>query len=155
MEPWATSDQVWQGALIGCATAVALLVLRNARPETRYAVACAGLMLCLAWPAAELAMGLAGDSEPVPLGVPLGALTTIGGAQMADGWVNVLQPNLHLIVGAWACCAAALGLRMALGLVWVRRAARSETTDAQWQARLSALAARCGRQLRLTSGKLG
>lgn len=153
---WVLLHFVWQGALIGCATAVALLVLRNARPEARYAVACSGLLLCLVWPAAGLVLRLAGDSEPVPLGVPLGALTTVGVAQMADGWIDLLQGQLHLVVGVWACCAAALGLRMALGLVWVGRAARATTTDPQWQARLSALAARCGLQravrLRIVDG---
>ena len=59
---WTLVHFLWQGALIGCATALALTVLRNARPESRYLVACTGLFLCLAWPALELALRLLGDS---------------------------------------------------------------------------------------------
>lgn len=47
---WALLHFVWQGALIGLAAAIALAALRNARPQTRYAVACIALMLCLAMP---------------------------------------------------------------------------------------------------------
>ena len=44
---WTLMHFVWQGALIGCAVALALTALRNARAEHRYAVACVGLLLCL------------------------------------------------------------------------------------------------------------
>lgn len=44
---WALLHFVWQGALIGCAAAVLLVAMRNARPETRYAVACGALLLCI------------------------------------------------------------------------------------------------------------
>lgn len=48
---WTLLHFIWQGALIGCVTAVALIAMRNARPEQRYALACSALLLCLAWPA--------------------------------------------------------------------------------------------------------
>ena len=55
---WALLHFVWEGALIGCAAGILLTALRNARPETRYALACAALLLCLAWPLADLVLML-------------------------------------------------------------------------------------------------
>ena len=46
---WTLLHFLWQGLLIGCATALAWAVLRNARPEARYAVGCGALLACLAW----------------------------------------------------------------------------------------------------------
>jgi len=154
---WTLLHFVWQGALIGCATAVLLVALRNARPETRYAVTCGALLLCITWPAANLALMLQGghDIQSVRL-LPLARApgTTLQDAAGLFAW---LQRHLTWIVGAWAACAAALGLRMALGLLWIGRAPGAAARDAAddderaWQARLSQLADRCGldRQVRL------
>ena len=136
---WVLLDFVWQGALVGCATAMLLLALRNARAEMRYVVACSGLLLCLLWPACALVLRLGGDADGASAALPLGQLL-IGGAAQADSWLDTVQRNLSWMVGAWACCAAALALRMVLGLLWIGRAARRETGDAQWQARLCTLA---------------
>jgi len=136
---WVLLDFVWQGALIGCATAVLLLALRNARAESRYVVACSGLLLCLLWPACALVLRMGGDADGASAALPLGQLL-IGGAAQADSWLDTVQRNLLWMVGAWACCAAALALRMVLGLLWIDRAARREDGDAQWQARLDTLA---------------
>jgi D-alanyl-D-alanine endopeptidase (penicillin-binding protein 7) len=68
----------------------------------------------------------------------------------AVGLLAWLQQHLDRIVGAWAGCAAAFGLRMALGLVWVGRASHGRAATAQsneervWQTKLARLAARCG-----------
>ncbi|MEG1051012.1 MAG: M56 family peptidase, partial [Janthinobacterium sp.] len=60
---WTLLHFLWQGLLIGCATALAWAALRNARPEARYAVGCGALLACLAWPAAGLSLRLAdGDA---------------------------------------------------------------------------------------------
>jgi D-alanyl-D-alanine endopeptidase (penicillin-binding protein 7) len=148
---WALLHYVWQGALIGCATAILLVALRNARPETRYAVACGGLLLCIAWPTANLALMLQGgrDIQAVRL-LPLVRAPEVT-LRDAAGLFAWLQRHLDWIVGAWAACAAALGLRMALGLLWIGRARGAPTAGATgdheeraWQARLSQLAARCG-----------
>jgi D-alanyl-D-alanine endopeptidase (penicillin-binding protein 7) len=172
---WALLHFVWQGALIGCATAVLLLGLRNARPERRYAVACAALLLCIAWPAVDFALMLR-DGRDVQAArlLPL-AQAPAAILHDATGMFAWLQRHLAWIVGAWAACATALALRMALGLVWVGRASlgraslgrasprralsgQADTDDAAasdeeriWQARLSHLADRCGigRRVRL------
>jgi bla regulator protein BlaR1 len=134
---------VWQGALIGCATAVALIAMRNARPEQRYVVACTGLLLCLAWPTLELATrlssGATGDAGTIL------ASQMFAGMPGADaGVLGWLDGKLSVIVMCWAACSAALTLRMALGLLWIGRIANTCAGDAQWQARLSAMALRFG-----------
>src|ERR1700676_4094400 len=40
---WALLQSLWQGALIGAVTALALMALRRGAPTRRYVVACAGL----------------------------------------------------------------------------------------------------------------
>lgn len=141
---WALLHFVWQGALIGCATAVALTALRDARPERRYLAACAGLLLCLAWPLCDLMLALRSGPGAVQAGaaLPGPALgVDFGGAAGLLAW---LQGHLDWIVGLWAACAGALALRMALGLLWIGRAGRAHGVDPAWQARLSQMAARFG-----------
>ena len=147
---WTLLHFVWQGALIGCATAVLLVALRNARSETRYAVACAALLLCIAWPAANFALMLQGGHDIQSVRLPPSVRPPVVTLQDATSLSAWLQRHLAWIVGAWAACAAALGLRMALGLLWIARgpgtAADGTPDDAarDWQARLSQLADRCG-----------
>ncbi|HEU4376017.1 MAG TPA: M56 family metallopeptidase [Telluria sp.] len=140
---WTLLHFVWQGALIGCVTAVALIALRNAFPQQRYALACSSLLLCLAWPACELAARLAGSDTS-------GAMMHFAGSEAATaahadfGALGWLQAKLSWIVMAWAACTAALALRMALGLWWIGRVANTRGSDALWQARLSAMALQFG-----------
>jgi D-alanyl-D-alanine endopeptidase (penicillin-binding protein 7) len=148
---WALLHFVWQGAVVGCATALALTALRNARPETRYAVACLGLLLCLAWPAAALVLSLRAGPDGGGAGLGLRGLAAGTGQDGAAGMLPWLQAHLDWVVGLWAACAGALALRMALGLLWIARAGRGEAADPVWQARLSQMAARfgLGRDVRL------
>lgn len=149
---WVLVDFLWQGALIGCAAALLLTALRNARAESRYLVACSALLLCLLWPATALVLRLANGGEAGGgAALPLGQWLASRGEAQAAGWTGLLQDSLSWIVGAWAFCAGALALRMALGLLWVRQAARARVTDAHWQARLASMAHGFGiaRQVRL------
>lgn len=139
---WTLLHFVWQGALIGCVTAVALIAMRNARPERRYILACSALLLCLAWPACELAARLAGGDAGAATVRFVGSASATAHTDIgAPGW---LQGKLAWIVMAWSGCAAALGLRMALGLWWIGRVANTQAGNAQWQARLSAMALQFG-----------
>lgn len=146
---WTLVDATWQAALIACATAIHLALLRNARPETRYATACSGLLLCLLWPAASLLYRLNGGGA-ADGGV---AVVLAGGAGQlsAIGLGSLVKLKLAWIVVAWASCVVLLALRMAAGVLWVRRAAAHEAHDPAWQARLDRLAAKYGlaRQVRL------
>ena len=152
---WTLIHFLWQGALIGAAVALALFVLRKARAEHRYTVACTGMFLCLALPATGLVLRLQ-DPGGSQAGAIFGAATA--GPALAQGlfWDALLREQIAWIVACWAACALALALRMTLGLAWIRRAAAGETGDAAWQARLDRLAAQCGVErpvrLRLVEG---
>ena len=152
---WTLVHFVWQGALLGCVVAVLLTALRNARPETRYAVACAGLLLCLAWPAIDLALllksGTGAESGKLFRSGAAALAATPDAAGLLPGLLPWLGRNLGWIVALWAGCAGALSLRMAVGLLWIGRAARIQAQDPAWQERLSRLAERCGlgREVRL------
>lgn len=141
---WTLVHFLWQGALIGCATAAGLAALRNARPESRYLVACTGLFLCLAWPALELALRLGGGAGTGNDAAVLFAAGLVAGSPIDAGWHMMLAGHLGWIVGTWALCAAVLAARMVLGMVWIGRVAAQERGDPAWQARLEQLAARFG-----------
>ncbi|MFA9215742.1 MAG: M56 family metallopeptidase [Sphingomonadaceae bacterium] len=140
---WTLIHFLWQGLLLGCATAVALAVLRNARPGVRYSVACAALLACAVWPLVSLLqrLGSAGGGEPAAL-----FSSTLLPATLADdsGVINLHQA-MYWIVSLWALCAAVLLLRMACGLLWIERARQQHgRVHPVWQARLEQLARRAG-----------
>jgi len=141
---WTLLHFVWQGTLIGVATAVALATLRGAQPAQRYLVACTGLLACLLWPAAELALRLQGpDMLTAPMRFADAMLSnSVNGA--SGGLLALLQSNLAVVVAFWGACAAVLALRMGLGLLWLRRSARRERGDTDWQARTTRMAAAFG-----------
>lgn len=147
---WTLLHFIWQGALIGCATAIALAAMRGARPERRYAVACGALMLCVAWPAIELVSRLSGSAaagEAVRL-----TMQSVSGSNAADaGALAWLQAKLGWIVMGWAACACALTLRMGMGLWWIGRLANRDGAHPHWQSRVSAIARQFGitREVRL------
>lgn len=137
---------LWQGLLLGGATALALALMRNARAEYRYLVACSALMACLCWPALDLYQRLGGDatSASVDFNMLQLAAQTITGGEPFD-----LRDSLRGIVGLWALCAAVLALRMVLGLLWINRAVnddapRHRADRHHWEASLARLARRFG-----------
>ncbi len=141
---WTLLHFIWQGALIGCVTAMLLLVLRNARPAHRYNVACTGLLACLLWPAAELSLRLQGG-EMVTAQMRFADALFVSGAVGASGSVlSWLQSQLLWVVGIWAVCAALLAVRMGLGLLWIGRTTRTERSDAPMQASVSRMAVQFG-----------
>ena len=134
---------VWQGALVAGVAGVGMVALRNSRPQVRYALACAALFACIAWPVADLVARLvapaAADGAPT-------LLSFGSGAGMVHAWTPLGWIHAHLgaVVLAWSVCACALALRMMLGLWWIARAGRSPRSDAAWQARVTAMAGRFG-----------
>lgn len=161
---WALLDFVWQGALLGCAAAAVLALMGRARPQARYALACAALLLCAALPLAGVLARL-GGFEAIGAGSTLpgvllpdaaGPASAAGLAQGPDagfgahGWLEAmrmqLQPRLPLVILCWAGGAGVLALRLLLGLAWVRRRSRPGAwrTDPAWQAVLDRMAARLG-----------
>jgi len=161
---WALLDFVWQGVLVAWVAAIVLGLIRGARPQARYAVACAALLLCAALPLAGTVQRIL-DADTTTTMLPLATLAmadaslpqapvvALDPAQVA-GWESALRARLPLVVLFWACGAGLLALRMALGLLWVRK--RSQPghyrSDPHWQARLDELARRFGIARRVTLG---
>ena len=141
---WTLLHFLWQGALIGLATAVLLAAMRRARPEQRYAVACAALLACALWPALGFYVRLHAGADSAAVTVLAPQLLVAAVRADTTHLIPLLQENLRWVVGFWACCAAVLALRLVLGLAWVRKAARAPAADARWQAKLDRLAAGCG-----------
>jgi beta-lactamase regulating signal transducer with metallopeptidase domain len=139
---------VWQGAAIGMLAWAALALLRDARPQARYAVACMALLSCLLVPAfgmvRVLVAGDAAATDSVALPLPFVAAVVDAGTdarpfalpELATPWIVV----------AWAAGVLVLSLRMACGLLWAGRLRRAGDDDAggPWQARLDRLALRLG-----------
>ena len=138
---WTLLHFLWQGILIGCATALAWAALRHARPEARYAVGCGALLACLCWPLVGLSLRLAsGDAASPAFAGPLLPTTLL-----APEGLPGLQTALSVIVSVWALCAAVLALRMALGMLWIERSARrTGAAHPAWQARLLRMAQAAG-----------
>ncbi|NHZ96999.1 M56 family metallopeptidase [Massilia sp. CCM 8734] len=140
---WTLLHFTWQGLLIGCTCAVLLDLMRNTRPEYRYNLACAALLACVLWPAAELTMRLH-DGGAGATAMRLSD-QVIGAARGGDaGLAAWLQDQLLWIVGFWSVCAALLALRMAAGLAWIGRTGSAPPAGAEWQARTARMAAAFG-----------
>ena len=142
---------LWQGLLIGVAAWLALAMLRNARPQLRYAVGCGALLACVLLPAWSVAQALVAGSATA-LGdptMPMDAIATRLSADTGHALRFDFSPSfdaLPWIVACWAAGAATLSLRMACGWCWVqqlRYAARIDR-DGRWQACIDALAPRLG-----------
>jgi beta-lactamase regulating signal transducer with metallopeptidase domain len=146
-------DFLWQGAVIGLLAWLALALLHNARPQARYAVACAALLACVLAPAWQLLQTIGGAGEAtivqaVALPATLDAASSLSrsSAFAFDALPSLPDATLPWIVALWALGAGVLGLRMACGLLWVRRLrSRAMPWDRDgWQARLDRLAQRFG-----------
>ena len=140
---------LWQGALLGLLAVLALALLRNARPQARYAVACAALSASLVLPVLTVMWLLA-----TPTGAPVDSLPLVVGAHADAATTSGLQGTLAMqattslpwIVMLWASGVATLLLRMAGGLWWVRRLQRQAWPEdaPHWQARADVLARKLG-----------
>ena len=148
---WALIDFFWQGALVGLAALLAMMLLRNARPQARYAVGCAALALCLALPVAGTLRSWNGDvtvdASPAARFVQFTSASDAHGviAAPVSGWHSAVQVDLPWIVALWSIGAALLAARMAMGMMWVSRAGRVQgEAHPRWQRRLDHLAERIG-----------
>ncbi len=141
---------LWQGAVLGLLAWLALGLLRNARAQARYAVACLALALCAALPACNLAQALSADDagwQAIPLMAASGAPGTLASPlQAAVAFDLPALPALQedattWIVALWAFGAALLSLRMALGAWWIHDLRRNALpASGPWQACVDRLA---------------
>ena len=141
---------LWQGTLVGIAAWAALLLLRNARPQARYLVACLALLACVALPAWTLAQAWP-DAEPAASTHVATAIagtpgTTAGLPSPLAAIAGDDAARLPWLVLAWAAGVSALGLRMLMGLAWIHRLRRHARmpVDAALRARFDALVERFG-----------
>jgi beta-lactamase regulating signal transducer with metallopeptidase domain len=147
---WALVHFVWQGSLIGGLAWAALRLLRRARPELRYGVACAALALMVAAPVATGAVlrpSLAGPSAPAaPAAASRVDVTVEASPAASPGFRTRLQPALPWILAAWAAGVVLLSLRLLGGWVWMQRLRHAKAARAaeEWQALVRALSRRLG-----------
>lgn len=137
---WTLIHFLWQGALVGIATAALLRMMRDARPTARYAVACASMLACLLWPAYEFISALDNSTRSLQIL----ALADRDGNFAHSELLTDIDNRLPLLVTGWLACVGALALRSAFGLAWIARARRTGGRNEHWQQRLSRLAARLG-----------
>lgn len=144
---------LWQGLAIGVLALMALVALKNARPQARYAVAASALLAC---PLALVltfagALDLYDTLKPAPFQESLRAGSSA--TQLADSpspaailaGLAPADPALApWLVALWAAGSGLMFLRLGLGLVFLRRLRRQLPAPPEWQARLDALAARMG-----------
>lgn len=150
---------LWQGALIGLLVAFALHLLRQARPQARYALACFGLLACVLVPLLSVIAQLTGASfvPPIHAGAPA-QLARISADSATPNALSGLVPAavqfdavLPWIVVFWAAGTCVMSLRMALGLAWIHRLRHAPQAAAQaaWQIRLDNLAMHFGLRRRV------
>lgn len=115
---WALIDFLWRGLLVGWVAALLLALMRKARPQARYLVACGALLLCAALPLAGMVARMAeADAGAASSALPVVAGSAVAGAVSAlplsaidagkfAGWESVLQERLPLVLLLWPGCAA-------------------------------------------------
>ena len=166
---WALLHFLWQGALVGGLTAMALAGLRRSAADIRYVVSTIALSLMLTLPAVTVAQlwrspaatPAASSSEPggmapvagaatAPAGLPTttGAVTDNSAAGAARGRSLNIEPWLPAFVLAWVCGVVILSLRLMSGWLWVQRMKSHGVTPASpfWEQ----LAVRLSRRLHIT-----
>jgi bla regulator protein BlaR1 len=146
---WALIHFLWQGVLIASATAFVLMLLRNARPQLRYALSCFSLVLCLLLPLWEVLSRLNNASGATPYSETI--FSSVNGGinssqlSLVATW---LHSNMNWIVMWWLVTVFLLCVRLALGLIWISgyQDDKRSSFDAQWQQRLNTLAHQFGLQ---------
>ena len=149
---YALLNFLWQGAMIGMLTALALHSLAHARPQARYAVACLALLACVVLPLVAVIAQLAATSFTPLSGGTIAPLSLFAASPHTPDMFGIkasapqLDAFLPWIVGLWAAGTFVLSLRMAVGLIWIRRLSHSPHSPPQaaWQQRLDTLAVHFG-----------
>ncbi|HWI24642.1 MAG TPA: M56 family metallopeptidase [Lysobacter sp.] len=152
---------LWQGLAIGLMAALLLHVLRDARPQLRYAVGCLALLACVLLPLTSVVLGLGATGvEPTVVPATAHALenfdaTATNYATDDSPWHRI-DAAMPLVVALWAAGASIFCLRIGIGALWLRRlrGCVQHPDQMRWQERLDTLASRfglCNVSLRLVS----
>ncbi|MFN8011310.1 MAG: M56 family metallopeptidase [Holophagaceae bacterium] len=150
---WALVHFLWQGCLIGGLAWAALRLLRGARPELRYGMACAALALMVAAPVATGALlrraasvTAMGSAAPRTLAPAMEVAVEAAPASAPPTLQARLQPVLPWILGIWSAGVALLSLRLLGGWAWMQRLRHAKAARAaeEWQTLVRVLARRMG-----------
>ncbi len=136
---WALLHFIWQGALVGVLTAVALAALRKSAADVRYVVAAIGLSLMVTlpavtaiqfWRSATAVTASAGIEPPtLPRSVTVTEPSVFAGqTQAASAPSSSRMPDsirieqwLPMLVMVWLTGVLVLSLRLMSGWLWVQR----------------------------------
>lgn len=151
---WPLLNFIWQGALIASVSAILFTVCRNARPQLRYLIACAAMLLCLLWPALGIIQQWQ-TPQSISLETAL-QMATNTAIQPDLVWIREsafaarIEAYLPLIVSAWGLGFIMMMARLGLGLLWVHRLGKHDVKgelagmSSTWQARANQLAHKFG-----------
>ena len=163
---------VWQGAVIGIATALMLAALRRSTADARYIVSCLGLLVMALAPIvttmyhARWAITPSNDAVATPLtdadAKALSETASASGDLLTPDTTSVAQavplsmssrlgPWLPTIVVFWIGGVAALSLNLIRGWIQARRLLRHATSMSAsvWPARMRLMADRLGLQMKI------
>jgi D-alanyl-D-alanine endopeptidase (penicillin-binding protein 7) len=140
---WGLIQFLWQGAVLGCITAILMVLLGKARAQTRYAVLCVALALCIALPLFDVFQALGDSGRPQGEG-PGDASFSALSLYAQGGFLTQIAAHMKLIVVGWALCATVLALRMALGLVWIGHIPQRGVGNAHLQSMIASLSQQFG-----------
>jgi beta-lactamase regulating signal transducer with metallopeptidase domain len=133
---WALIHFVWQGTVVGIATAMTLRALAGARPATRYAVACLSMVLMLMVPIVSMLTGRVPDTAP---------WTPAAAGPIDVATSRPLDRLLPSAVIAWLAGVLLLSVRLVVACALVERLKRAtRSVDATIAARVQSLAHRFG-----------
>jgi beta-lactamase regulating signal transducer with metallopeptidase domain len=132
---WALVHFIWQGTVVGAATAIVLRALADGRATARYFVACLGLALMLLAPVSWVL------SARAPEAVSAASVATMRGLASIDGSDRIIS----LAVVMWMAGVILLSLRLVAAYIGIERLKRAtEVVDHAISARVVSLARRLG-----------
>ena len=156
-QPWAQSlgwtliHFLWQGAALGLAAWLGLVLLRGASARARYGLACACLLLMVAAPATTALLlqrqTTAQALAPLSVVVETAAPTAPAVAPLAQRVKAALDPALPWLLAGWAAGVLLLSTRFLGSWVRVQRLRRRSASPvpSEWHLVLSRLWAGCAR----------
>lgn len=153
---WALIQFIWQGLLIGVVAAFLLRLTRNAKPQTRYAIAVSALALCLLVPVLATLQALSQpNSEAIAAITHTAAPVTLQALDQSTlnfSMPNSLQNQMPWISIAWLIGCVLFSMRMLLGLSWISQTQQKARFNNQpsLQYSLNQLALRFGIQRPIT-----
>lgn len=149
---WTLLHFLWQGALIALLLAVANSSLRHRSARSRYAAACAALLLMLVCAVATFgrltlvsaAVSNSAAASPQLQAEASGNIAAPAGAGAVSSSLSLFSRLLPWLTYFWMIGVCLLAARSLGGWITLRRFTRrnSRPADAAWQARMTALARR-------------